>query len=86
MIGITYTVYFSRDLSMYTNFSPIGYMLSATLTSILPVSAFILNIELDGISLFPLKISSAIGLVLAPRIGSLYRYNATEAGSRHKYA
>lgn len=68
---------------MYTNFSPIGYTLPITLTSISPVSVFILNTESAGISIFPLKISPTTGFILAPRTGSSYRYNAIKAGSRH---
>lgn len=55
------------------------------LISILCVSAFTLNIALDGILVFPFKIFSGPGLLLGPKIGSSYRYNTMEAGSKHKY-
>lgn len=66
---------------MYINSSPIGYMLPLTLTSILFVSVFILNIESGGISIFPFKTSPATILVLGPKTGSLCRYNAIEEKS-----
>lgn len=51
------------------------------LTSTFSVSKFMLNIEFCGISVFPFKMFPATGLILGPKFGSLYRYNAIEAGS-----
>jgi len=70
---------------MYIICCPSGYVLPITLISTIPSFIFTLNVEFDGIAVFPIKMFSTIGLILGPRTGSSYRYNTIAARSRHRY-